>query len=52
VRVSLGQIEGGENGEVIEGDEVECMIANMIYKVCVRMCLSAFVRGIELIVGG
>jgi hypothetical protein len=52
VRVSLGQIEGGEDGEVIEGDEVECMIANMIYKVCVRMCLRAYVRGIELIVGG
>lgn len=35
VRVSLGQIgENAEGGEVIEGDEVECMIANMIYKVC------------------
>ena len=34
VRVSLGQIgEDAESGEVIDGDEVECMIANMIYKV-------------------
>lgn len=36
VRVSLGQVgEGVEDGsELIESDEVECMIANMIYKVC------------------
>jgi hypothetical protein len=30
VRLSLGQT----NGEVLEDDEVECMLANMIYKVC------------------
>ena len=37
VRLSLGQIgaEAEEGGELIESDEVECMIANMIYKVCV-----------------
>jgi hypothetical protein len=31
MRLSLGQ----NNGEVLEDDEVECMLANMIYKVCV-----------------
>jgi hypothetical protein len=40
VRISLGQV--GDDGdeptiEVIEDDEVECMIANMIYKVCARV---------------
>lgn len=37
VRLSLGQT----NGEVLEDDEVECMLANMIYKVCqsVPFCL-------------
>ena len=35
VKVSLGQVgEEVENGEVVDSDEVECMIANMIYKVC------------------
>lgn len=33
VRLSLGQT----NGEVLEDDEVECMLANMIYKVCDRV---------------
>jgi hypothetical protein len=30
MRLSLGQ----RNGEAVDRDEVECMIANMIYKVC------------------
>lgn len=30
MRLSLGQ----NNGEVLENEEVECMLANMIYKVC------------------
>jgi hypothetical protein len=38
VKVSLGQVGDGSDDpmvEIIEDDEVECMIANMIYKVCI-----------------
>lgn len=37
IRISLGQAgDGGDESmmELIEDDEVECMLANMIYKVC------------------
>jgi hypothetical protein len=38
VRLSLGQA----NGEVLEDDEVECMMANMVYKVCEHVFLVLF----------
>lgn len=37
-RVPLGMftaaVRVGGNGEGVEGDEVECLLANIIYKVC------------------
>jgi COP9 signalosome complex subunit 12 len=58
VRLSLGQ----KNGEVLEPDEVECMLANMIYKVSAKIffcsryilrgntaaCLGSLMQGIHL----
>lgn len=32
--------ERGVDGESLENDEVECLVANMIYKVCTPHCLS------------
>ena len=33
--------ERGVDGESLENDEVECLVANMIYKVRISCCLNA-----------
>ncbi|MCJ1452066.1 COP9 signalosome (CSN) subunit [Mycoblastus sanguinarius] len=32
IRIGEGKVENGEKGEVLENDEVECLVSNMIYK--------------------